>query len=73
MEPMNRRLLPLLLVSFAFVGCQKDVKEVRRTDPDKYGVYTGSYSAGELKPGAPSGPQLEPKPLSTPARKASRG
>jgi hypothetical protein len=45
---MNRPLLPsLLLVSSLLVvaGCQKDVQEVRRTDPEKYGVDSGTYAA----------------------------
>jgi len=35
-------LLPLLLITSA---CQKEVREVRRTDPDKYSVDSGGYAA----------------------------
>ena len=71
---MKILLVPLLACAILAIGCQKDIKEVRRTDPDKYDVNGGtSYSAGGFRPGAPSAPRLEPKALGTPARKAARG
>lgn len=71
---MKILVIPVLACVVLVIGCQKDVKEVRRTDPTKYDVNGGtSYSAGGFRPGTPSAPRLEPKALGTPARKASRG
>ena len=45
---MRTKLIPSLLLAslgFAFGGCQKDVQEVRRTDPDKFSVDGNTYSA----------------------------
>jgi hypothetical protein len=50
---MKTALLPsLLLASSMFVGCQKDVHEVRRTDPEKYSVDSGALSvdSGRYEP-----------------------
>ena len=46
---MNRPLLPSLLLAsslLAVAGCQKDVQEVRRTDPHNYSVDGGGYAVG---------------------------
>ena len=44
---MRTLVLSLLLASAAVVtvGCEKDVKEVRRTDRDKYAVGVGGWGA----------------------------
>jgi hypothetical protein len=59
-----RRATLILVAAAALAGCQKDVKEVRRTDADKYAVSTGGkYSAGAFDQGTPAAPRLEPKAL----------
>jgi hypothetical protein len=82
-----KTLLPLSLllsVSFCVVaGCQKDVREVRRTDKDKYSVDTGGYavssggryevetgrySAAGVTQATPSAPRQRPAGLGIPAR-----
>lgn len=50
---MKIALLPsLLLASSILIGCQKDVHEVRRTDPQKYSVDGGGLSvdSGRFEP-----------------------
>jgi hypothetical protein len=82
---MDRISLALLLAGL-LMGCQKEVYEVRRTDPDKYSVDTGGgyttpgtryevetggrYQAGGVAP-SPVAPRQPPVGIGTPRKSAS--